>query len=89
GRGIMSGPRLLLVDEPSLGLAPNLTLSVFGALETLRQSGMTILLVEQNVNTTLKITDRAYVLEQGRIVMEGDSATLLRHEHIKSAYLGV
>ena len=89
GRGIMSSPRLLLVDEPSLGLAPNLTLSVFHALEKLRQSGVTILLVEQNVNTTLKITDRAYVLEQGRIVMEGNSRELLQNEHIRSAYLGI
>ena len=89
GRGIMSSPRLLLVDEPSLGLAPNLTLSVFHALEKLRQSGVPILLVEQNVNPPLKITDRAYVLEQGRIVMEGNSRELLQNEHIRSAYLGI
>jgi ABC-type branched-subunit amino acid transport system ATPase component len=89
GRGIMSDPSLLLVDEPSLGLAPNLTINVFRALEKLRQSGMTILLVEQNVNTTLKITDRAYVLEQGRIVMEGKSQDLLKDDHVKSAYLGI
>jgi len=89
GRGIMSNPSLLLVDEPSLGLAPNLTINVFRALERLRQSGVTILLVEQNVNTTLKITDRAYVLEQGRIVMEGKSRDLLKDDHIKSAYLGI
>lgn len=89
GRGIMSNPDLLLVDEPSLGLAPNLTMDVFKALEKLRQSGVTILLVEQNVNSTLKITDRAYVLEQGRIVMEGPSQELLQNQHIRSAYLGV
>lgn len=89
GRGIMSDPKMLLVDEPSLGLAPNLTLSVFRALETLRQRGVTILLVEQNVNTTLKITDRAYVLEQGRIVMEGPSKELLANDHVRSAYLGI
>jgi branched-chain amino acid transport system ATP-binding protein len=88
-RGIMSGPKLLLVDEPSLGLAPNLTINVFKALEKLRQTGVTILLVEQNVNTTLKITDRAYVLEQGHIVMEGDSKELLQDEHVKAAYLGI
>jgi ABC-type branched-subunit amino acid transport system ATPase component len=88
-RGIMSGPSLLLVDEPSLGLAPNLTVDVFNALETLRQTGVTILLVEQNVNTTLKITDRAYVLEQGRIVLEGDSKALLSDTHVKEAYLGI
>lgn len=89
GRGIMSDPSLLLVDEPSLGLAPNLTINVFRALEKLRQSGVTILLVEQNVNTTLKITDRAYVLEQGHIVMEGKSQELLQNDHVKSAYLGI
>jgi branched-chain amino acid transport system ATP-binding protein len=89
GRGIMSEPSMLLVDEPSLGLAPNLTMDVFHALETLRQSGVTILLVEQNVNTTLKITDRAYVLEQGQIVLEGPSKELLKNEHVRSAYLGV
>lgn len=89
GRGIMSDPSLLLVDEPSLGLAPNLTINVFRALEKLRQSGVTILLVEQNVNTTLKITDRAYVLEQGHIVMEGNSQELLQNDHVKSAYLGI
>lgn len=89
GRGIMSGPHLLLVDEPSLGLAPNLTMVVFEALEQLRQSGVTILLVEQNVNSTLKITDRAYVLEQGQIAMEGSSRELLKNEHVRSAYLGI
>jgi ABC-type branched-subunit amino acid transport system ATPase component len=89
GRGMMSNPELILVDEPSLGLAPKLTMDVFHALETLRQEGMTILLVEQNVNTTLKMTDRAYVMEQGRIVMEGESRDLLKNEHVKVAYLGL
>lgn len=89
GRGIMSNPDLLLVDEPSLGLAPNLTMDVFHALETLRQRGMTILLVEQNVNTSLKITDRAYVLEQGQMALEGASTDLLENPHVKEAYLGV
>jgi len=89
GRGMMSFPKLMLVDEPSLGLAPNLTMDVFHALETLRQEGVTILLVEQNVNTTLKITDRAYVLEQGQIVLSGASADLQKNEHVRSAYLGL
>jgi branched-chain amino acid transport system ATP-binding protein len=88
-RGLMSSPSLLLVDEPSLGLSPMLTLGVFNALETLHKKGMTILLVEQNVNTTLRITDRAYVLEQGRIVMHGESAELARNDHVQKAYLGV
>lgn len=89
GRGIMSGPSLLLVDEPSLGLAPKLTLDVFHALQELRESGVTILLVEQNVNTTLRLTDRAYVLEQGEIVLEGPSSELLENEHVRKAFLGV
>lgn len=89
GRGIMSSPRMLLVDEPSLGLAPKLTLDVFRALERLRQGGVTILLVEQNVNTTLRITDRAYVLEQGQIVLEGASSELLQNEHVRKAFLGI
>lgn len=88
-RGIMSRPALLLVDEPSLGLAPMLTLDVFQALEALRQDGVTVLLVEQNVNTTLHITDRAYVLEQGQIILEGESTEMLENEHVKRAYLGI
>jgi branched-chain amino acid transport system ATP-binding protein len=89
GRGIMSSPRMLLVDEPSLGLAPKLTLDVFRALERLRQGGVTVLLVEQNVNTTLRITDRAYVLEQGHVALEGPSSELLQNEHVRKAFLGI
>jgi len=88
-RGIMSSPDLLLVDEPSLGLAPNLTQDVFQALLKLRDQGVTILLVEQNVNTTLHITDRAYVIEKGQIIMEGPSNKLLNNEHVQAAYLGI
>jgi ABC-type branched-subunit amino acid transport system ATPase component len=88
-RGMMSSPELLLVDEPSLGLAPQLVLTVFNALQTLRDQGVTILLVEQNVNTTLQITDRAYVLENGRITMHGASGELLQEPHVRQAYLGV
>lgn len=88
-RGIMSNPSLLLVDEPSLGLAPKLTLDVFHALEKLRQQGLTILLVEQNVNTTLHMTDRAYILEQGHITLEGKSKGLLENEHVRKVFLGV
>ena len=88
-RGMMSNPQLLLVDEPSLGLAPHLAQDVFRALLDLRTRGVTILLVEQNVNTTLEITDRAYVLEHGRIVMEGPSQDLRANEHVRSAYLGI
>ena len=88
-RGMMSDPELLLVDEPSLGLAPHLTHDVFRALLELRDRGVTILLVEQNVNATLEITDRAYILEQGRIAMEGPSHELKTDEHVRSAYLGI
>jgi len=88
GRGLMSNPHLLLVDEPSLGLAPKLVLAVFDSLKELNQKGVTILLVEQNVSTTLHMTDRAYVVEHGRIVLEGVSKDLLENEHVKKTYLG-
>jgi len=88
-RGMMSNPELLLVDEPSLGLAPHLTHDVFRALLELRKRGVTILLVEQNVNATLEITDRAYVLEHGRVAMEGPSKEMKANEHVRSAYLGL
>ena len=89
GRGLMPQPTMLLVDEPSLGLAPMATLTAFEALKALNQRGMTILLVEQNVNTTLHLVDRAYVLEQGRIVMEGTGEELLENSHVQEAYLGI
>jgi branched-chain amino acid transport system ATP-binding protein len=88
-RGLMSGPSLLLVDEPSLGLAPLLVMSVLEALQELNRNGVTILLVEQNVNMTLHLTDRSYVLEQGRISLEGTSASLLENEHVQEAYLAL
>jgi branched-chain amino acid transport system ATP-binding protein len=89
GRGLMPSPALLLVDEPSLGLAPIPTLATFEALRTLRTRGVTILLVEQNVNTTLRLVDRAYVLEQGRVVLEGTGEELLSNTHVQEAYLGI
>lgn len=88
-RGMMSTPQLLLVDEPSLGLAPHLVHDVFHALQELQRRKITILLVEQNVNATLEITDRAYVLEQGRIAMVGPSSEMKANEHVRSAYLGI
>ena len=88
-RGLMSGPSLLLVDEPSLGLAPLLVMSVLETLQELNRNGVTILLVEQNVNMTLHLTDRSYVLEQGRIALEGTSAALLENEHVQEAYLAL
>jgi branched-chain amino acid transport system ATP-binding protein len=87
-RGMMSEPRLLMVDEPSLGLAPMVVLSVFKALKALHERGVTLLLVEQNVNNTLQIADKAYVLEQGSIVLQGPSADLLQNEYLRETYLG-
>ncbi|OGN98573.1 MAG: branched-chain amino acid ABC transporter ATP-binding protein [Chloroflexi bacterium RBG_13_51_52] len=89
GRGLMSKPKLCIIDEPSNGLAPLVVLEVFKIIQSLRDQGITILLIEQNVRHTLEISDRAYVLENGRIVMEGDCATCLASEHIKKAYLGL
>jgi branched-chain amino acid transport system ATP-binding protein len=77
------------VDEPSLGLAPHLVTDVFHSLLRLHEQGVTILLVEQRVNATLEISDRAYVLEHGRVVMEGPSKELKTNEHIRAAYLGI
>jgi branched-chain amino acid transport system ATP-binding protein len=88
GRGLMSQPKLLMVDEPSLGLAPKAVRSVFSALEALHRQGATILLVEQNVNQTLSLADRAYVMEQGKVVLQGSSAELLQNEYLKDTYLG-
>jgi ABC-type branched-subunit amino acid transport system ATPase component len=88
GRGMMSDPSLLLVDEPSLGLAPMLTNEVFRALRTLNKRGTTILLVEQNVGKTLKTASRAYILEKGKIVLDGESADLADNEHVRKIYLG-
>ena len=89
GRGLMSSPSLLLVDEPSLGLAPQMTAAVFRALARLKEKGVTILLVEQNVTRTLQVTDRGYVLEKGKIVLEGASGDLIQDTHVRKAYLGI
>ncbi len=88
-RGLVSNPQLILVDEPSLGLAPLLVENVFEALVTLHQHGMTILLVEQNVGTAMRMSQKSYVMEQGHIIMAGPSAELLKDKHIKSAYMGM
>lgn len=87
-RGMMSNPQLMLVDEPSLGLAPYLVTDVFNSLAKLKERGVTILLVEQRVNATLEITDRAYVLEHGRVALSGPSHDLKANEHVRKAYLG-
>lgn len=88
-RGLMSNPKLLMLDEPSLGLAPKLILSLLRTLQDIRDRGVTILLVEQNVRQSLSVSDSAYVIENGRIVMEGAAGDLLKQDHIKTAYLGI
>jgi branched-chain amino acid transport system ATP-binding protein len=88
GRALMSQPRLLLLDEPSLGLAPIIIQQIFDTIEQLRREGMTIFLVEQNANQALKLADRGYVLENGRIVLEDTGAALLANEAVRNAYLG-
>lgn len=87
-RALMSRPRLLLLDEPSLGLAPIVVHTIFEAIDNIRAEGTTILLVEQNANAALHHSDRAYVMETGRIVMEGDSRQLAEDPRVKEAYLG-
>jgi branched-chain amino acid transport system ATP-binding protein len=87
-RALMARPRLLLLDEPSLGLAPRLVAEVFAALARLRDEGLTLLLVEQMAEAALEIADRAYVLEQGRIVLGGTAEALRRDERVAHAYLG-
>jgi branched-chain amino acid transport system ATP-binding protein len=89
GRGLMSKPRLCLFDEPSYGLAPILLLEVFRVIKSLREQGITVLLIEQNVYHALEIADRAYVLENGRIVLEGKSRDLLEDDYVRKAYLGL
>ena len=89
GRGMMSNPTLLLVDEPSFGLAPQLTENVFASLDTLKENGTTILIVEQNVTKTLSVSDRGYVLENGRIELEGQSSDLAGDPHVRKVFLGV
>lgn len=87
-RALMARPKLLLLDEPSLGLAPLIVREVFAVIRRLREAGMTILLVEQMANQALAIADRAYVIETGTITLEGTGAELLRDERVRSAYLG-
>ena len=88
-RGLMGLPRLLMLDEPSLGLAPRLVSEMFDTLATLRQEGLTVLLVEQSVHLALEFADRGYVLETGRVVLSGPCSELLTNARVRSAYLGV
>lgn len=88
GRGIMAEPKIMMFDEPSLGLSPVLVQNVVKIIQTLHDKGLSILLVEQNANMALRIADRGYVLEMGRIVLEDKASALLKNEEIKAAYLG-
>ena len=89
GRGLMSLPRLLILDEPSLGLAPLMVAEVFQVIQKINQEGVAILLVEQNVHQSLKISNRAYLLENGSIAMEGQASELLDRDYIRESYLGI
>jgi branched-chain amino acid transport system ATP-binding protein len=88
GRGLMSRPRLLLLDEPSLGIMPKLVAEIFSTIREISKQGITVLLVEQNVFEALEVSDRAYVLQTGRIVLEGTGAELLKSDLVRKAYLG-
>lgn len=89
GRGLMSLPKLMMFDEPSLGLAPILVQDIFRIVRKINEEGVTVLLVEQNVRQTLAMCHRAYVLENGRVVLEGTGEALMANQHVKEAYLGI
>ena len=89
GRGLMARPKILMLDEPSLGLAPILIKDIFQTVRKVADQGTTVLLVEQDVKHSLSLSDRGYVLEHGRVAMEGPAADLLENPHIKTAYLGL
>jgi branched-chain amino acid transport system ATP-binding protein len=88
GRALMARPRLILFDEPSLGLAPTVVETVFRIIADIRRQGTTVLMVEQNAYLALQLATRAYVMETGRIVLEGPADTLAENEHVRRAYLG-
>jgi branched-chain amino acid transport system ATP-binding protein len=89
GRALVAKPRLLMLDEPSLGLAPTLAREIFAAVRRINSSGTTVLLVEQNIHEALKLAERGYVLENGRVIMHDSSSNLLASEHVRRAYLGL
>ncbi|GHU62754.1 ABC transporter ATP-binding protein [Clostridia bacterium] len=89
GRGLMANPILLMFDEPSLGLAPIVVLEIMELIKNIQKEGVTVLLVEQNVRQSLKLADRAYVIENGRILLEGTGTELLNSDQVKKAYLGI
>jgi branched-chain amino acid transport system ATP-binding protein len=88
GRALMSRPRLLMLDEPSLGLSPMLVRQAFGTIRTLHEGGLTILLVKQNLKLALEVADRGYVIETGRVRLHGRSADLLANAYVRASYLG-
>ena len=88
GRGLMARPRLLMLDEPSLGLAPIIVQEMFETIRGINEQGITIMLVEQNVHQSLKLADRAYVIENGRVILEGAGMEMLNDERVREAYLG-
>ena len=88
GRALMSRPKLLLLDEPSMGLSPILVKEIFDIIKEVNESGVTVLLVEQNAKMALSVSDRAYVLETGKVVMSGTAESLMENENVKRAYLG-
>jgi branched-chain amino acid transport system ATP-binding protein len=89
GRGLMSNARFLAIDEPSFGLAPDLTKDVFRKISEIKKSGISVLLVEQNVTQASEIADRIYLMEDGRIVFEGGKEEALSNEHVKKVFLGI
>ncbi len=89
GRGLMSQPKLCMIDEPSSALAPVMVIEIFRIIESLRERDIAVFLVEQNVRQTLEIADRAYIIENGEIILEGNSEKLLSEDHIRKAYLGL
>ena len=88
GRGLMSNPKLLLLDEPSMGLSPKLTTEMFADIRRIAETGRTVMLVEQNAYAALGIADRGYVLENGRVALEGPAAQLMHDDYVRQTYLG-
>ena len=88
GRGLMAQPRLLMLDEPSLGLMPRMVAEVFDLIQRVAVGGVAVLLIEQNVRSSLAISQRAYVMEKGRVILSGGSADLARDDFVRTAYLG-
>ena len=89
GRGLMSKPKLIMLDEPSLGLAPVVVLQLFDVIRQVNQQGITVLLVEQNLRSALKVSSRAYVMENGAVVRQGQASELLDDEYTRKAFLGL